>query len=134
MVENTKTKTVIDASAILSILFTDEKTPQFLKIHITQFSQGRLKLLAPIILKYEVANSIKSAVLQKRITENIAIKLLEKFLLLPISYPKKIDYRLTLSLAIKHKLSVYDASYLQLAKSKRYPLLTLDKNLKRLAS
>ncbi|MEA3355191.1 MAG: type II toxin-antitoxin system VapC family toxin [Patescibacteria group bacterium] len=132
MVASTKKASVIDASAILSILFTDEKTPQFLKTRITQFSQGKLKILAPDILKYEVTNSIKSAVLQKRIAKNIAIKLLKKFLLLPITY-LPINHQKTLILAIRHNLSVYDTSYLHLAKSKHYPLLTLDKKLKQLA-
>lgn len=134
MAVSTKETSVIDASAILSILFTDEKTPPWLKKSINLFSQGKLKLLAPRILKYEVANSIKSAVLQKRTTEDVAIKLLKKFLLLPISYPNNLDHPSILSLAINKNLSVYDASYLHLSKSKRCPLLTLDKKLKRLAS
>lgn len=136
MVVNTRTilprAAVIDASVILTRIFPDEKyTPQ-LAVYFKRFTQGRLKLIAPGLLKYEVANALRSGVVQRRMIPEIAGKLLEEFLKLPINY-LDIDFTKVLATALKYKISVYDAAYVCLAKTKRLPLLSLDRKLAKVA-
>lgn len=64
----------------------------------------------------------------KRITLPVAQELLETFLLFH-TIPLTVSYQKVLLLAKKHHLSVYDATYVYLAKKTHKPLLTLDKKL-----
>ena len=59
--------------------------------------------------------------------------LINDFLHLPFVLDD-VDYSLTFDLAEKHYISVYDASYVALAKSKKAKLLSLDKKLQKLAA
>jgi len=131
MVEN-KNKVLIDASAMLSFLFKDESAPQEIKEAFAKFTNYQLELVAPTLLKSEVGNALRSAVLQKRLTDTVAKKIFNKFLQIPITYIKTLDLKQILTLAIKTKLSFYDATYLHTAHSFELELLTLDKKLKKL--
>lgn len=119
---------VLDASFLLSVLLPDEQG--------TQFARERSKLLvdednsffAPKLLEFEVLNSVKSAIISKRIKENLVDDVLNAFHKIRINY-LDIDRKKVLSLSITKKLSFYDASYLHLAKANKAKLLTLDKKL-----
>ena len=132
MAANTKKIIVIDASALLSLLFADEKHALELKKIFKQFAQNKLDFIAPHLLKFEIGNALKSAVLKKRATASLANKILLKFTQLPIIY-SNINLKKNLEIALKHNLSFYDACYLQLARSKNLKLITLDNQLKKLA-
>jgi len=133
MAANSKNHHIIDASAMLAILLPDEKSkPNALKLTET-ISQPKQKLLSCSLLDYEILNGLKSAVLKKRFSSTIAHKLLNDYKKLPIKI-LPIDHKHTLKLSLKHNLSFYDACYLYLSKSTRAPLLTLDKNLKKLTN
>ncbi len=120
---------VIDSSVILAKLFPDEKLPIEIKKLFSHYAQNLSDFISPPLLKYEVGNAIRSARLQKRLKNDIAQKIFKNFLALPINY-LEVDYQKTLSLAVKHHLSFYDASYLSLALARRVKLLTLDQKLK----
>jgi len=121
MVENMTTKVVVDASYVLSWLMPDENNPK------TKVGQK----IAPTLLPYEVLNALKSAVLRGRIREDLAQRLLKEFLVWQIDY-QAVDSTKVLEIAVKHKLSGYDASYLYLAEKMKCELLTWDDKLKRL--
>lgn len=112
------TNVVIDASYVLSWLMPDENHPK------TKVGQK----VAPTLLPYEVVNALKSAVLRGRVEEGLAQRLLGEFLSWQINY-QNMDSAKTLELAVKHKLSGYDASYVYLAKKMKCELLTWDKKL-----
>jgi predicted nucleic acid-binding protein len=112
---------VVDASYVLSILLPDEN---FVKDGVPT------KMFAPNILDYEIISALKSAVVSKRISEKLAISLFSEYQNLPIS-KKTVDFNQVLTLALKHKLSIYDASYLLLAKDLQLNLFTLDKQLQK---
>jgi len=134
MDENTNKNYILDASVVLSILLPDEKTKPKAKKLLKIILNPQHNLFSCSLLPYEVNNGLKSAVLRKRFSKTVANKILNHFQRLPIKL-RPINHQKTLSLAIKHnKLSYYDASYLHLSKSNRYPLLTLDSKLKRLAN
>lgn len=123
---NTKTF-VIDSSVILAVLMPDEKESNTSQKFIKLLEKG-VGLVAPNLLEFEVGNSLKSAVLSKRITSNEAKELFDTFNDFPISY-KSIEKELVLKISLNSNLSFYDASYLCLAKKNKCKLLTLDKTL-----
>ncbi len=116
-----KTRVVVDASYVLSWLMPDENHPK------TKVGQK----IAPTLLPYEVVNALKSAVAQRRITEELAQSLLGEFLGWQIDY-QEIDAAGVLQIAVAHKLSSYDASYVYLARKMKSALLTWDKKLEKL--
>lgn len=122
---------VIDASFVLARLLPDEKQTPKVASYFDRFAQGKLKLIAPQLLPYEVTNALRSGVLQRRLTLSIAKQLTQGFLKLPIDY-HQIDFEPVLALAIKHRLSAYDAAYVALAKKRKLTLLSLDRKLVRI--
>lgn len=126
MAENTKK--VVDASVILAKLLPDEKQFSKVKKLFAAFGEKEIDFVAPQLLKLEIANALRSAVNQKRITCSIAEKLLAAFLELPIIY-QEVDYQEVLKLALERNLSAYDAAYVFLAKKGKIPLVSLDQKL-----
>jgi len=78
-------------------------------------------------------NGFRSAILQKRVSSENVLAIAERFLKLGISC-ENIDSYGAFLIAQKENLSVYDASYVWLARSKNFPLLTLDVKLRRILS
>jgi predicted nucleic acid-binding protein len=133
LISRSKIQIVIDASSALSEILPDEKQPSpKIRKYFLRFENQEIDFLAPMLLKYEMANALKSAVLQKRLALNLAKEILVKFLQLPIIYIET-DFQKALDLAIKHKISAYDASYIQLAKTRNLKFISLDAKLTRLA-
>ena len=136
MVVNIKKKVqkqvVVDASFILTRLFPDEKYNLRVVSYFDQFSQGKLKFIAPALLKYEIANALRSGVIQRRLVAQIAQVLMREFLKLPITY-QEVDFDKILQLAFKKQISAYDAAYVYLAQTKKLLLLSLDRKLVKIA-
>lgn len=122
-------RVVVDASFILSHLLPDEDRP-FVEDIFDLYARGKVIFIASPILPYEVANSLKVAYVRKRISLNLARKLIQLFTQLEI-FLDVMPMKKVLDLAIKEGLSVYDACYLSLAKKYNNYLLTLDKDLSR---
>lgn len=112
---------VTDASYILDILFPDEK--------ISNFPEE--KIIAPTLLRYEIVNAIKMAVVRKRISQKVGLTLIKEWQGWKIEY-HDVDLEEVMKLALATDLSVYDACYLWLAKEKGAELLTFDKKLVKL--
>jgi predicted nucleic acid-binding protein len=72
------------------------------------------------------------AIKRKRIDEKKAKELMRVFFSYKISL-KDVDFQKTFAIAQKYNLSIYDASYVQLAKQMRIKLLTFDNQLSRLS-
>lgn len=123
-VESMKVKSVVvDASYVLDLLLPDETRA------MTELTHA----VAPQLLVFEVTNAIKMAVVRKRVTAKVAIALLNEFegwkiKLLDVSASE------VLELALVSDLSVYDASYLWLAREQKAELLTWDKKLAAMSS
>lgn len=118
----TELSAVVDASYVLSLLLPDEN---FSALSVPE------KMFAPNLLDYEIINALKSAVMSKRIDQKLATVLFSEYQNLPI-IKKAVDFKRVLIVALKHKLSAYDASYLLLANDLKLKLLTLDKQLQKL--
>lgn len=130
MEEKAKQTKVIDASFMLGYLLPDERQEKIQK-EINKYKAGTLQLISVSLFPYEVINGVYAAVLSKRLSLSLARDLINDFLSLPINY-EQIDLAVAFNLASRYKISVYDASYLFLAKSKQFSLLTLDRKLNNL--
>lgn len=121
-------KVIVDASFVLDFLLPDEGSPEVTEV----FKNKRNVLASSILLPFEIANSLKSAIKSKRIVKNDAEKILEIYSALRIELIE-IDIKDIFEISLKEDLSIYDAVYACLAIQKNLPLLTLDKKLAILA-
>lgn len=124
---------VLDASMTLAWLFEDEQTDQVLAT-INHVYMGGASV--PPLWRYEVANGLQMAIRRQRITPDYRTRCLDKIDELPITIdPDGVSeiWSTTIKLADLHRLTVYDAAYLELAQRRRLPLATLDAALSKAA-
>jgi predicted nucleic acid-binding protein len=120
---------VIDTSVVMSWCFKDETN---------RYADGILDFLeeatamAPSIWPLEVGNVLLVAERKKRLSEADSMRFVTLLSELPIIVEQEPPERMmhkVLMLAREHKLSSYDASYLDLAMRKGLSIATIDKNL-----
>lgn len=118
------TDKVVDASAVVAVLF-DEVTRESVVARL----RGSF-LYAPVLLEFEVANACLKKI---RAAPGEQQLLLDAFALLKeLSITlEPIDLGEAIALAERTKLSLYDASYLWLARALGAELVTLDDRLGR---
>lgn len=120
---------VVDNSVVMAWCFKDETSQYADRI------LGRLELstgFVPSIWPLEVCNVLLVAERRKRIGEAGSTRFITLLSELPIIVEQEQPERMIkeiFALARKHKLSSYDASYLDLAMRKGLPIATQDKNL-----
>ena len=124
---------VIDSSATLARAFPDERTAAILEVFdfIAQFGA-----VVPQLWHIEVANSLNVGIRRGRITMDNRSGILADLEELPILTDRETSDRAwheTLVLADRHRLTVYDATYLELALRLSLPLATLDGDLREAA-
>lgn len=118
---------IVDSSFALCFLLPDEHIKEVDSV-FESYAQGKTKLSTSPLIFFEVYNGLISAVRRKRIDKNKANELMNFFQELRIPYIK-CDYALSLNVAFEYGLSFYDAAYVALAKTQKFPLLTLDVKL-----
>ena len=124
------TEVVIDASVVLKWYLTDEEWGQEAVWFLEQHVAGDMALFAPTILPYEVLNALLVAERIGRIAEETTERAFEGFVELEIEFSDPfVDYSDILSLARSFHRTVYDASYISLAKKKNIDFVTGDKRL-----
>lgn len=124
-----KATLVADSSIILSWLFEDEKDA-YAEMVLDSLRDGAA--LIPDLCWLETANALVLAQRRQRITTQELARLLDILLRLPLltdegRYRDRIARIATLSQ--KHRLTVYDATYLEAALRNRLPIATLDRAL-----
>jgi len=90
------------------------------------------KLFAPLLIDYEMASVCLKKIRNSPSEHAALIMAFNGYLSLPITRVQP-DLAGTIELAAKKKITLYDATYLWLAKSKNIELATLDKKLVRAA-
>jgi predicted nucleic acid-binding protein len=121
---------VLDASVTLAWCFPDEKAP-YPQAVLDSLAEGRA--VVPGLWPLEVGNAWVVGERRKRCTQADTTHWIGFLNPLPISVDDETMSRAwgdILDLARAHKLSVYDAAYLELALRRGLPLATLDENLR----
>lgn len=124
---------VLDASATLAWLYPEEITDAIRAVFDQVEDEGAW---VPGLWPIEVTNSLCVSLRKGRITPQRRHESLIDLKQLLISYDDQTGdhaWGRTLELADRHQLTVYDATYLELALRLSLPLATLDDDLRRAA-
>ncbi len=125
--------TVIDASVMVAFLLRNEDNSRYARRIVERLD--REELIVPRIFWYEVRNVLLKAKRNNRIGqqdfEDCLIQLTDE--ISPTEDDRNDEDR-TLDLALRHNLTVYDASYLETAIRRKASLATFDRNLADAAS
>lgn len=120
---------VVDASFILAIALNEEAPAESAQLFDIMARDGAW---VPPIWRYEVANALAVAARRGRIQSAMPSLILADIARLPIHEDPdcaEVAWSGTLALATQHGLSVYDASYLELAVRRQAWLATNDRAL-----
>ena len=120
---------VLDSSATLAWIFGDETTEAIRAVFEQVADAGAT---VPSLLRLEVANSLTVAVRRRRIDLEFRRAALADLALLDITADQHTDgqaWGAVLHLADGHRLTLYDAAYLELAHRQSLPLASLDLEL-----
>ncbi len=121
---------VLDSSATLARLWEDETTEAVSRLFELIRDRGAW---VPSLWRLEVANALEMDVRRGRHVAEFRDGALPDLALLPIQIDPETDryaWDATLRLAGRHRLTLYDASYLELALRRQLPLATLDRQLR----
>lgn len=124
---------VIDSSVALTWCFEDEQTPAALALLGAVVEGGAI---APSLWPLEVLNALVMAERRKRVDAAQRQRLSGFLRDLPITLDDETaqSWSATVQLAEQHRLSVYDAAYLELAQRRELPLASLDQDLRTAAT
>ena len=117
---------VLDASIAACWAFPDEQDPR------ADAALARVRIedaVVPSLWWFEVRNILVVNERRKRITESGTNSFLRELVRLRIRVDREPEESAVLRLARAHRLSVYDAVYLELALREAIPLATLDSEL-----
>jgi predicted nucleic acid-binding protein len=121
---------VVDSSATLAWVYSEETTEAISEVLARLTDRGAW---VPALWRLEVANVLQMNVRRGRHDAAFRDAALTDLAMLPISIDPETDQQAwgaTVRLAARHKLTVYDAAYLELAQRRGLPLATLDKELR----
>ena len=124
---------VLDASVTLAWALADELTPAVEAVFADLKAAGAW---VPGLWRLEVANVLESNIRRGRHDPAMRDATLADLALLPIWLDGETDrhaWGATLRIAQTHRLTTYDAAYLELAMRRRLPLATLDADLRKAA-
>ncbi len=125
---------MIDASLTMAWYFEDESTPATEDV----FNQvSDLGAIVPSIWRLEVASALQSAIRRGRIDAEYRDDSLADLAQMAITIDPDTDayvWSRALRLADRLGLTIYGATYLELAHRRHLPLATLDQDLRRAAS
>ena len=122
---------VIDASAFLALFLPDESGKK-IEVLIREIVRKNGQLLVPPLFWYEVLNGLAASLRRGRITGEELDSIEADMSVLPIAcdyLPTPFIRKRIRDYAVRYRLSIYDAAYLELATRSRLPLKTLDKHL-----
>jgi predicted nucleic acid-binding protein len=121
---------VLDTSVTLAWIYPGERSHTIMSVFDRVTEAGAW---VPSLWRLEVANSLEMGVRRGRIEPAFRDAALRDFELLPIQTDPETEkhaWRETLRLAQRHRLTVYDAAYLELAMRRGLPLASLDRELR----
>jgi predicted nucleic acid-binding protein len=121
---------VLDASIVLTWCFPDEGAAIAEQV-AGMFSQGDTAVV-PSFWPHEVLNALLVGEKRKRISKKLLRRFLKDLAELPIvleQFPPRVVFHRIERLSRDHRLTAYDAAYLDLALNSGLPLATLEEEL-----
>ncbi len=121
---------ILDSSFALAWVLKDEATPATDRV-LDSLGQGA-RAFVPALWRWEMGNALLNVERQKRATKAEVSRHLSLFEALPIEVDETAlnqAWSATYLLAQKHRLTSYDAAYLELAMRRGLPLASLDGHL-----
>jgi predicted nucleic acid-binding protein len=117
---------VIDTSALIAVIADEPEADMVL-----EYSQNAM-FVSPNVISFEVTNSL-SRMLRKGLINDQGkmVELVKSFQQIPIKLSEN-NLQNVIQIVWNYKIYAYDAFYLDTAKSLNLPLLTLDKEMKRI--
>jgi predicted nucleic acid-binding protein len=118
---------VLDASVILKLILPGEESAKvvpFIKYHLL----GRVKIAAPELIYYEIANAL---IMRSKLPLKNALQGFQRIFNLEIeTFTLGLEeYKTSVDLAHRFVITVYDASYISLAKGLKCDFITADSRL-----
>ena len=126
---------VIDCSTTMSLFLPDEREVNYTDIIFKQLKDN--SCVVPSIWSYETTNVLLSCKKRNRLDDrqiNDIANLINKLPIVIDNNNFAFIVKNVLDIAIDNELSIYDASYIELAKRLNCPLATLDKKLANIAN
>jgi predicted nucleic acid-binding protein len=121
---------VVDSSVTLAWVYSEETTDAITEVLDRLRDRGAW---VPALWRLEVANVLEMNVRRRRHDAAFRDASLADLAVLPIGIDAETDrhaWGATVRLAARHRLTLYDAAYLELAQRRGLPLATLDKELR----
>ncbi len=122
---------VLDSSATLAWIYGDETTAVIRQVFDMVAEHGAI---VPSLWRLEVANSLTVAMRRGRIDAEFRRAAIADLAFLDIAVDIHTDsnaWAATLELADRFRLTIYDATYVELAGRRGLPLATLDEDVRR---
>src|SRR5439155_9790722 len=116
---------VIDASVVIAWAFKEERAIAELTLARIQAEEA----IAPTLWWYELRNVLVLGERQGRLTERETARFLRDISRFAITIDSPPDEIQVLALARRHRLTVYDTAYLEVARREDLPLASLDEAL-----
>jgi predicted nucleic acid-binding protein len=120
-------KIVIDTSALLAVLINEPEKSQ-----IIANTKGAT-LVAPYSVHWEIGNVLSAMLRKKRLTKGQPEKILAAYSQIPVTYVD-VDLEASVNICEQFDIYAYDAYLLSCALSEQCSLLTLDKQLSKVAT
>lgn len=114
---------IADVSAVLSQAFDDEYAAYAERV-IEAIAKD--EALVPTLFWFEIRNALLMGELRGQITAERTGQFLSDLALLPLVVDELPREVAAMALARRHQLTIYNATYLELAQRKNLPLATLD--------
>jgi predicted nucleic acid-binding protein len=121
---------VLDSSVTVAWIYTEETTNEIRGVFDLLAANGAW---VPGLWRLEVANVLETGVRRRRHSADFRDETLADLSRLPIQVDPETDLQAwdgILLCAERHRLTLYDAAYLELALRRKLPLATLDRQLR----
>jgi len=125
---------ILDSSVTLAWVYIEESTAATAEVESRVIQNGAW---VPSLWRLEVANILEIGIRRRRHDSAFRDATLVDLALLPVNTDQETDRQAwgpTVRLAERHRLTLYDAAYLELALRRRLPLATLDTDLRAAAT
>jgi len=117
---------VVDTSVIIAVISNESQ-----KDRLIELTKGA-DLVAPPSIHWEIGNAFSAMLKRGRLTLHQTLKAIEVYHKIPVRYAE-IELEDTLRIAAEYNIYSYDAYLLRCALKYNAPLISLDRNLVRIA-